>query len=208
MLGRCHGLGSLFPGRIRPCRSTSSGLSRSRPDAEFSLQTRRDDIFDRCLSRELDGRFTQAEALGPQPNLSHRFLARDIDRPVTCACERGGGLNQQRGLSNPWVAADEKHRTANETAAGDTVEFIDPRYQARGIVSLSGQCLESKQATSAWFATRPGRPLGPFLAERIPLTAGLAFALPAAEGGAAVLANKGEAALGHRESPQNGRSQR
>src|SRR4029079_15847761 len=68
--------------------------------------------------------------------------------------------------------------------------------------------LESKQATFARLATRPGRSFSAFRAERIPLSAGLAFALPAAESSTAVLADKGQAALGHRESPQIGRAQR
>ena len=64
-------------------------------------------------------------------------------------------------------------------------------------MGLTGQSLERKQATFARPATRSRRSFSPFLAERIPLPAGLAFALPAAEGGTAVLADEGEAALGH-----------
>ena len=116
---------------------------------------------------------------------------------MTATCECGGRLDQQSRLPNAWVAADQQHRTAHETATGDTVEFGNPGDQARGIVGLAGQGLERKQAAFTGLATWPGGAFGAFLAERIPFPASLAFALPAAEGGTAVLADEGEAALGH-----------
>ena len=125
---------------------------------------------------------------------------------MTGTRERGSRLDQQSRFSDARVAADQQDRTAHETAAGDTVELGNPGDQARGIVGLASQGLERKQASFTGLATRPGRTFGAFLAERIPLPASLAFALPAAEGGTAVLADEGEAALGHGESPQNGRS--
>ena len=75
-------------------------------------------------------------------------------------------------------------------------------------MGLAGQSLERKQTAFARLATGPGRSFRPFLAERIPLSASLAFALPAAESSTAVLADKGKAALGHSESPQIGRARR
>ena len=49
----------------------------------------------------------------------------------------------------------------------------------------------------------PGGARGAFLDQRVPLAAGLAFALPAGRR-PAVLADEGQIALGHRESPANG----
>jgi len=71
-------------------------------------------------------------------------------------------------------------------------------------VGLTGQGLERKQATFTGLATWPGRAFGAFLAERIPLSAGLAFALPTAECGAAILTDEGRRPFGHKESPRNG----
>ncbi len=125
---------------------------------------------------------------------------------MTGTRERGSRLDQQSRFSDARVAADQQDRAAHETTAGDTVELGNSRNKARGIVGLAGQRLERKQASFTGLATRSGRTFGAFLAERIPLLASLAFALPTAECGTAVLADESEVALGHWESPQNGRS--
>ena len=120
-----------------------------------------DDVFDRRLSRQLDGRIRKPRRSARRTNLSHRFLAGDIDRPVTGTRERGSRLDQQSRFSDARVAADQQDRTAHETAAGDTVELGNPGDQARGIVGLASQGLERKQASFTGLATRPGRTSAP-----------------------------------------------
>lgn len=75
-------------------------------------------------------------------------------------------------------------------------------------MGITGQSLKREQAASTRLAARARRAFRPFFTQRIPLATGLAFALPAAEGGTAVLADKGQAAFGHRESLQNRRHRR
>ncbi len=147
-------------------------------------------------------RLAQAQPLGAQAHLRDRFLARDIDRALTGARERGGGLQQQRRFADARIARHQQHRAAHETAAGDAVEFGDAAGQARGLMRLAGQRLEREQPAFAGFAPRAGA-LGAFLGERIPLAAGLALALPAGRRRPAVLADEAQIALGHGNRPRN-----
>ena len=73
--------------------------------------------------------------------------------------------------------------------------------QPRRLVCFTGEWLKREQAAFGGFAAWSGRLLGAFLGKRIPLATGLALALPATKGGAAVLADEGQGAPGHRESP-------
>src|SRR5262249_6033948 len=71
--------------------------------------------------------------------------------------------------------------------------------EARGVVSIAGQRLEREQAALARrAATRTGWPCGGILLRnRVPLAAGIATALPAAIGSAAVLADETRDGTGH-----------
>ncbi len=133
------------------------------------------------------------------------LFAGDIDGAVTAARQRRHGLNEQCGFADPGIAAQQQHRAADKTAAGDAVEFSHARGEARGVLGLSGQRLELK------LAALPSRPSGAggtpadtpiavaLFDECIPLAAGLAFALPERRGAAAVLADVGEMAAGHQK---------
>src|SRR5262249_8922338 len=160
-----------------------------------------EDVFHRSLSCKLDRGGGEAETLGAQPYLRDRFLARDIDGALPGARERGCGLDQQGRFADAGVAADEQHRATDEAAAGDTVEFSDAGGQARGLVCLASERFEgerpalSRRPSGTGEARLGGRVL---LGDRVPFTAGIALALPAAVDSTAVLADEGEAALGHR----------
>src|SRR5262245_14306221 len=122
---------------------------------------------------------------------------------MTGARQRSGGLDQQGRFADPRIAADQQNRASHEAAADDTVQFSDPRGQARCVMSLAGERFERKEAASAAFTAGARGALRAFLAQRIPFPAGLAFALPAAERSPAVLADEGQIAFRHRESPGN-----
>jgi len=113
---------------------------------------------------------------------------------------QAGGLRQQRRFADAGIAADQKHRASDKTAAGDAVEFGHPGGQARGLVAFAGQGFQREQPALSSGADRDrhrGGAGGIFLGQRIPLSAGLALALPAVIGRAAVLADEGERVLGH-----------
>ena len=161
---------------------------------------RGDDVLDRGFGGQLHRRVGEAQTLGAQPHLRHRFLAGDIDRAMAGPRHQAGSLRQQRRFADAGIAADQQHRAAHETAAGDAIEFGHPGGQAGGIVALAGQAFQREQPALAFGADRDrhrGRAGGVFLDQRIPLAAGLALALPAVIRRAAVLADKGERGFGH-----------
>ena len=84
----------------------------------------------------------EAEPLGAQPHLRHRFFAGDIDRAVAGAGERGRDLDQQGRFADAGIARHQQHRAAHEAAAGDAVELGDAGRQARGLLRVAGQRLE------------------------------------------------------------------
>ena len=107
--------------------------------------------------------------------------------------QRGADLDQQGGFADAGIAADQQHRAAHEAAAGDAIEFADRRGEARRFMRLSGERLERERTALAGRAPGPARAqrrVACFLDQRVPFAAGFAFALPAAEGGAAILADE------------------
>src|SRR5947207_6866822 len=116
------------------------------------------------------------------------------------AREQAGRLRQKCRFADAGVTADQQHRAAHETAAGDAVEFGHARGQARGLVALAGQAFQREQPALALAPNRNRHRRGAgyvFLDQRIPLAAGLALALPAVIRRTAVLADKGERGFGH-----------
>src|SRR5215472_8913168 len=116
--------------------------------------------------------------------------------PATCEC--GGDLEKQRRFADSGIAAKEQHRSANQSAARDPIELSDAGGKARRLVRRALQRLDGERAA---LAHGPSRTLGAFLNQRIPFAAGFAFACPASEGGAAVLANEVLRARRHLPAP-------
>ena len=176
------------------------GLDRVDDDQarRLALAQRGDDVLDRGFGRKLDRRFRQPEAFRAQPHLRDRFFARNVDGAVSGLRQRGRGLDQQRRFADAGIARHQQHRAAHEAAAGDAVEFGHAGRETGRLVRFARERLERKHAA---FPRRAAgdRPVGggAFLGDRVPLAAGVALALPAPIGGAAVLADEGEDVLGH-----------
>src|SRR4029077_15262421 len=119
------------------------------------------------------------------------------------ASERGGGLDQQSRLTDAGIAADQQYGAAHKAAPSHPVECGKTRAQTRAVMRLACERLQHEKPAFARLATRPCRTLRTFLAERVPFSAGFALALPAAEGGAAVLANEGQGASRHKNRPKS-----
>ncbi len=165
----------------------------------LALAECRHDVFDRGLGGELDLGAGKAEPLGAQPHLRHRLLAGNVDRPLAGAGQRGRDLDQQRRLADAGVTAHEQDRAAHEAAAGDAIELGESGGEPRCVARRACEWLEREQAALARCAaghlrTRGGRVL---LGDGVPFTAGIALALPAAIGRAAVLADEAQFASGH-----------
>src|SRR5713101_2093577 len=113
--------------------------------------------------------------------------------------QEAGGLRQKRRFADAGIAADQKDRAPDKTAAGDAIELCHAGGEARGLVALAGQCFQREQPALASGADRGrhrGR-AGVLFDQRVPLVAGFALALPAAIRRAAVLADEGKRGLGH-----------
>ncbi len=146
----------------------------------------------------------KTEPLGAQPHLRHGLFAGYVDHAMAGAGHQAGGLRQQRRFADAGIAADQKHRAANKSAAGDAIELRHAGGQARSVLRLAGQRFQLERPALALRADRDrhrGRAGRVLLAQRIPLAAGIALALPAVIRRAAVLADEGEGGFGHeRES--------
>ena len=141
----------------------------------------------------------KAEPLGAQPHLRDGFLAGNVNDRLVAAGQRRSNLDQQRRFADPGITAEEQDRTTHEAAAGDAVELGEAGGKARGIAGRTRERLEREQPALARHApgqlrTRGSRTL---LADRVPFTAGVAPALPAAIGGTAALADEACFATGH-----------
>ena len=110
------------------------------------------------------GREPQRAGLEPQParaqrDLAHGLLAGRIQHGPLAA-QRVGRLQQQRGLADARVAAEQDHRAGHEPAAEHAVELADARHRARlGLLGdlghraarrlPSGFCLVESEQTQA-----------------------------------------------------------
>ncbi len=159
-----------------------------------------DDVFNRSLSGELHRSGSKSKAFGAQAHLRHSLLARDVDRAVFGLRHQARRLDQQRRLADAGIAAQQQHRAAHKTAAGDAVELGHAGRKPRRVLALAGEQFELEGAALA-LGAKADRAAGStrrvLFRERIPLAARLALALPAAKGGAAVLADEGEGGFGH-----------
>ncbi len=145
--------------------------------------------------------------VGPEPDLARPTprrsrRARRRRRPR----DAGRGLEQERGLADPRLAAEEDQRARDEPAAEDPIELADARRQARdvGLADVARGRRASAPAVGARrAAARRGaaRLADDGLDEAVPRAAGAALAFPAQEGLAAALADvaaRGRAMLGRR----------
>ncbi len=78
-----------------------------------------------------------AGALGTQPNLRRRLLARDDQRgPGAGGGEAMGDLEQQRGLADAGFAGQQHHRPRHQAAAEYAVELGDACGPGTGVVRI------------------------------------------------------------------------
>ena len=67
-------------------------------------------------------------------NLREGFFARNIQHVTPAAREDGGGLQQQRGFTNPRITAQQNGRTLNQPTAQHAVELGLP---GRGALDIA-----------------------------------------------------------------------
>jgi len=143
-----------------------------------ALAKRRHDILDRGLGRQFDLGARKPSRSARSRNCATRLLARNVNRAVAAAGERGRNLDQQRRLADAGIAAEEEHGAAHEAAAGDAIVTLPILRRAVAPRGRSSQRLKGKEPPLARHTALWGS--GTLLGNRIPLAAGVALALPAA----------------------------
>ena len=76
------------------------------------------------------------KSIGTHLDLRCALFAGCVEHPTPAPSEGSRGLQEQRALSNTWIAANERHAARDETAAEDAVELFDPCRCSRNIVRL------------------------------------------------------------------------
>ena len=88
---------------------------------------RREDGLEPGLAQHVHGaRVLVDQALGAEPDLVRGFLAAGVEHRPAGRLEPGRGLEQQRGLADAGLAADEDHRAGHEASAQHEVELREP----------------------------------------------------------------------------------
>jgi len=121
-------------------------------------------VLDRRFRGEFAGRIPQAKTLRAQAHLRHGFLAGDVDRAMSGASERRGGLDEQSRFTDARIATNKQDRAAHEAAASNPIQLGDPAGQTRSVVSLTGERFEGKETPFASLAVQPRSPFRTFLA--------------------------------------------
>jgi hypothetical protein len=115
---------------------------------------------------------------------------------VASARECGRNFDQQGRFADAGIAAEEQHRAAHQSAAGDAVELGDAAAKARRLVCFA---LERFNGEESAFACRSRPCLGALLDERVPGAARIATAGPSRGRCATALANEIMSARNHRK---------
>src|SRR5207248_7276919 len=130
--------------------------------------------------------------------------AGNVDGALALPRDRCGDLDEQGGLADPRIAADEQYRSPDEAAARDAVELSDAASEPRRLLRVSRQRFERERPALARASRcRRLRRAGTLFGDRVPLAARLALSLPAARNRAAVLADEGKSTAGHGRSRES-----
>src|SRR6476620_8082825 len=71
------------------------------------------------------------ETLSAKLYLKRGFLSRNVEGPLYVVFETSGNLQQQSGLSDSRLAADENHRAGNDSAPQNKIELRETRLPPR-----------------------------------------------------------------------------
>src|SRR5439155_26570845 len=78
-----------------------------------------------------EGLGVDAEPLAPHLDLAGRLLARHVEDPLRRLGKPGQDLQQQGGLADPGIAADQDHGALDDPAAENPVELPDTGQEPR-----------------------------------------------------------------------------
>ena len=100
-------------------------------DLGADRRRRAEDGLEPGLAEHVDrARVLVHQPLGAEPDLIGRLLAAGVEHGAPAVSEPGRRLQQQGGLADAGLAADEDHRAGHDAAAKHEVEFGEPRAPA------------------------------------------------------------------------------
>ena len=76
-----------------------------------------------------------AEPFGAAPDLFARFLCRDEQRGPSLGREAREHLENERGLADAWLAAENRHRAGDQPTSENSVELANPGRHGDGAFS-------------------------------------------------------------------------
>ena len=107
-------------------------------DHERRLDAR--DLLENALEarfgEQIQRRVADGQPLAARLDLMFRFLARAVQDGPDRAGHVRGRLQQQRGLADAGLAAEEHERSGDDAAAEDAIELVDARGEARVLLDV------------------------------------------------------------------------
>ncbi len=154
------------------------------------------DALEARLGEQIQRRAPDAEPLAARLHLVLGFLARAVEHRPDVARDVGRRLQQQRGLADARLAAEQHHRARHDAAAEHAIQFADAGRQSRrrahldvGVQPGAGAARHERAVAVA--AGRCGRRIADALFDqRIPRPAVSAAAQPLGGLAAAFLAHE------------------
>ena len=98
-----------------------------------------DDGLDVRFGQHQDVDVSQPEALGAQPHLLRRLLARDVEDRQPLARQGAARLDGERRLADAGIAADQHDRARDQAAAQHPVELAEPGGAAERVLGGHGR---------------------------------------------------------------------
>ena len=131
-----------------------------------------DQPLDARLGQQVERRAADAEALAAQLDLVLRFFARAVEDGADIRRDVRRGLEQQRGLADAGLAAEQHERSWHDAAAEHTIELADPGRHPLGHdgvdLVVQPRSAAAQRRRRAATLDRRGREL---FDERVPLAA-------------------------------------
>ena len=161
-----------------------------------------DDFFQLGFGQHVHLAVVQAQTPRPQSHLRARLFTSDIQGVLAAALQTIQGLQQQGGLANARVAANQHHTALHHAAAQDAVQFILPGGGALHVLRFDGtQGHDGRgggQARAFAVAVFAGAAVADHrLDQGVPSAAVGAFAQPFGAGAATVAAAEKGFVFGH-----------
>ena len=168
-------------------------------DGRLVRRQRGEDFFQLDLGQHLHLRAVQPQAPCTQCDLGAAFLARHVEGFLAGALQRIERLQQQRGLADTGIAADQHHAAFDDATAQHAVQFVLAGRRAVHVggfdVGQRGDLRGLRQGGKAVLGR--GGTLGHGFDQRVPGIAVRALAQPLGAGAAALVAGVDGFVLGH-----------